>query len=171
MSTIFLMLQSVIDPMSSLQFIKNNSECNRPCESLRQQSGKWSKRKRSTGLYLPVEIKLTTTAASQEPWFNSSDAASQQQPLLAFIMVEMFSHAANWLLDEALQTTLYSLPFDFYTSRALKACLSEKNKRLVSGGNGTFLQRAAMHLDTSLTKKKPVHKYRLWAQLLCTALV
>lgn len=83
------------------------------------------KRKRSTGLYLPVEIKRTTAAASWEPWFNSGDAQSQQPPLSAFIKPGMFSHTANWLLDEALQPALYSVPFDFYMNGALKDCSTE----------------------------------------------
>lgn len=92
------------------------------------------KRKRSTGLYLPVEIKRTTAAASWEPWFNSGDAQSQQPPLSAFIKPGMFSHTANWLLDEALQTALYSAPFDFYMSGALKECSTEGKSETCVGG-------------------------------------
>lgn len=151
------MLQSVIYPMSSRQFIKTIVSAIARVSHYANRVGGDKKRKRSTGFYLPVEIKLTTTAASQGPWFNSSGAASQQQPLLAFIMVEMFSHATDCLMKRS-KPHFTVCHLIFYTSRALKACLSEKNKRLVSGENGTFLQRAAMHLDTSITKKKSVHK-------------
>lgn len=60
------------------------------------------KRRRSTGLYLPVEIRL-----------NSGDAQSQQRrPLSASMKPGMFSHTANCLLDERLRGRLHSEALD-----------------------------------------------------------
>lgn len=126
------------------------------------------KGKRSTGLYLPVEIKRTTAAASWEPWFNSGDAQSQQPPLSAFIKPGMFSHTANWLLDEALQTALYSVPFDFNMNGALKECSTEEKIRdLCRWENGSrWIQSEAMSSDIFIIREKVSAQIGFPAQLL-----
>lgn len=64
------------------------------------------KRRRSTGLYLPVEIRL-----------NSGEAQSQQRrPLSASMEPGMFSHAANCLLDEGFRGRLSSAALDMHSS-------------------------------------------------------
>lgn len=111
------------------------------------------------------------------PLLQSLDSTqlSQQQRLWAVLMAEILSH--NWLLDEALRTTL-----SFWNDKRglLKARLLDANERLLPVGKWYMQKHSVQQRDieirgtcgtnkhkTAIIQNSSVHKSSYCAQSLC----